>query len=526
MLQKLITKENRIYIFVLSGILTLLLILGYEIEHYNRLAFYPVTLLAAAGVFAVSFCVVTLLFYAFDRITLVQNKEIRRKKVFPASFGILFVIYIIWLLGVYPGLFIFDAPEQFALYSYGLISEQQPALHTVLLGLILSTFADGENISTGVFVYSLIQILVSVAAFSYAISYIAKKAGNKYVPVLLTAFFGIYPPIVFMVLSTTKDSCFFAFFMFFATLMAEYFEDTAGFMKKVPKVILFCISVTMMMIFRNNCVYAVPFLILPLLILTKKENRKNAGILTGVIVLLFLCYKLLFVSAFVNIKVDGREKYSIPLQQMMRIATSRDSIVTAEEIEVIENLVSEEGRVYVPAIADIPKSKVNMDYYYANKAKVQSAYFNMIADNPVSAAEAFLATNCGLWYPASKLTLYRNGDKGYWPAESYEPAKTDSRLPMITDYLKGFNNMYYSDQRVILPLLFSPGSAFFLFLFFFTFAIYKKRKDFITLGLFVLMYWATFLLGPVALVRYAIYLYGMIPFYLLLIKRRRGEQNE
>ena len=518
MFQILQKKDNKIIITILSLVLTILTVLGYEIEHYNAVSILPITVFAFCGVFVAFFLAIVLVFHLFNHVSVIKsNYEISRKKAFGISFTVLLILYLIWFLGVYPGIFAFDVQEQYMRYSLGMISEHHPVLHTVIVGFLLRTFIIGEDITLGICVYSIIQILLSVLVFSHAISYIASKVRNKILFIVLILYFGIYPPIVLEVLSVTKDSYFLIFFVLFATCFFEVYEDSGSNKIKVLRSILLGLSVAMMAIFRNNCIYSIPFLVLFFFILVSKRVWKCLQRATIVFIIVFILYKAFFVPFFVTKEEDRREMLSIPIQQVMRIYTSDDATMTPAQREMVEVLFDEKGRYYIPTIADIPKTYIDMDCYKANRSVLNKEYMNLIKANPKLAFEAFLATDSGMWYPGSKLTLGPDGEKGYWPMECYIPAKMEPKIPLVLDFFKGFNEMYYSNQKILFPLFFSPGSVFYLLLIVIAFAVMKKEKRFLAICLYSLIYWATFLLGPVALVRYALFLYAMVPYYLLFM---------
>ena len=91
----------------------------------------------------------------------------------------------------------------------------------------------------------------------------------------------------------------------------------------------------------------------------------------------------------------------------------------------------------------------------------------------------------------------------------------EPRISFIASFLDGIVTKYYSNSNILIPLLLSSGSYFYLFILIFIYS-FEKKNGFIVIGVYNIAYWATFLLGPVALVRYAIYLYAMVPFYFQL----------
>ena len=153
--------------------------------------------------------------------------------------------------------------------------------------------------------------------------------------------------------------------------------------------------------------------------------------------------------------------------------------------------------------------------YWVKKA-VNEMYFRLFKDNTGTFVDALLCLNCGLWYPGFELTLYPDGTKGYWPVTCYEPAVMNSLIEPVKQYHQNIEASIFARKWSISSYLVSPGSFFWLFLTFFGYIIEKKKIKYLPLFLFSIMYFATFLLGPVSLVRYVIFLYILVPIYLTI----------
>ena len=563
-LKKLNLENRRIVIVgIISVLLSLAFVWGYQIENYREIWLSPLVILAFLGILCANFCLI-ILFYAlldgrFSRKIAprsgtastvdktmseasVDRKSLASWKVFLISFVGIFILFSISFLALYPGLFVFDASWQLEMYRYHKISEHQPVLHTLILGFFVEHFkSDDWHINRGVVAYTVIQYLLASLVMAYANTFIYKKTRRILLLVIGIIFYGMFPAIVLQVMSSTKDSYFLIAIILLVTLCLEEFTGnaTSGFsgeaknetgikagagnrkrnarIMRIVRLALIILSGTLAAIFRNNCIYAVPFLIIPLFIFFK-EKRSETLLITAGIVILFAAYKLLLVPSVIDEKVDGREFYSVPAQQIVRIYKDNDADITGEQRNRIERLFAPEGlNEYQPRIADKTKGALDMEYYKNHRSEINKLYFDLIKKNLKTAFEAFLELSCGMWYPGSRLTLFDDGRYGYWVVGCYPPAVMNSQLSPLLEYYKLFNDSYFVTQNPISSLLFAPGTFFCLFAVMFGYAIDKKRKDFISVFIFILMLWATYLLGPLAMVRYAIYLYGIVPLYFLFI---------
>ena len=494
-------------------------------------------------------CFNLLLFIILDKITFEGRKKIKPSLVFVISAVSLLAVYLVIFLGVYPGLFAFDAPTQYISYVNHNMTEHHPLLHTLILGTIIKLVSpDKDSINHGVAIYTLLQSSFCALSFAYLTTYVYKKINSIIIWIISVLFFAFYPPIVLMVFSTTKDTVFLAFFMFAMTLVCEIMEGNLNSVKKtvnenakkedntkntdnkksnnedaqkngniilIAKLILLGLCIAFMAIFRNNCIYAIPFLFIPLFIIYKKKS--HIFLTLGVFIGVFLLYKYAFVPHFIANVPDGREMYSVPIQQLMKAYTDENATISDEDIETIEYLFDENGRIYVYGIADVPKYAVNMDYFKANKDTVKSMYLNVIKENPKDALTAFFELTAGFWYPPEELTMMPDGDKGYWPVGCYKPAVSNPKIPFIFNALKAFADSNTVRKPSFISWLFAPASFFWLFLIMGVYAIVKKKYKFLPVFSFTLFFYLTYFLGPVVLVRYTVYLFTIVPLYFAIL---------
>ncbi len=536
-------KRRAVIAGIISFLLSLAFVLGYQIENNSSLKISLLAVCAFLGIFLTGFASIVLIYAGLDKVstssagsaaaTSELSEESLAKStfagrfapthklssivVFVISFVAIFALFSISFLALYPGLFVFDASWQLDMFRSHRISEHQPVLHTLILGAIVERFkSDDWHINKGVAAYTVIQYTVAALAMAYAVKVIYKKTKSLLLMIISILFFALCPAIVLQVMSTTKDSYFLIAVVLLLTLCIEVYGASCVCGIKIAIII---VSGTLAAIFRNNCIYAIPFLLVPLVIFFK-DKRKTSIIISAGIIVLFAIYKLAVVPAAIDEKVDGREFYSVPAQQLVRIYNDKNANITEDEKGILEKLIASKGfEEYQPRIADKAKAALDMDYYKSHKNEVRKLYFNLVRKNPKIATEAFLELSCGMWYPGCRLTLFDDGRYGYWVVGCYPPAVMNSKIPALYRYYQLYNDSNFVTQNPITSLLFAPGTFFCIFAVMFGYAIEKKRKEFITVFIFILALWATYLLGPLAMVRYSIYLYGMVPLYFMILTK-------
>ncbi len=519
-------SKKRIIISLITALLfSVMCVVGFQMENRGHLYFSVPVLIAFVCTFVGGAVLVLFLFSVFDRAAAKEKKKV----LFPwpyailISFGVLMILYFIQFLALYPGLFVFDAAWQLDMFRTGQITEHHPVLHTVIMGNVIERFkSDDWHINKGIAAYIIIQMAVSAGCFSYMLSFVYRKTKSILIYSLSTVFMGIFPAIVLQVMSVTKDSLFLAFLILGATLSIEMIMETEDFFSNPVRPILWGAAVLFSMIFRNNCVYAIPFLAIALFVFIRRY-KLSFLLLCICTVVLFVFYKLIFVNAFVIEKEDGREMFSVPAQQLAAIYNDGSADIDSEERRIVERLIGKETlNDYVPTMADNTKAGLDMEYFKEDRALVVKTYLSLIGKNPKTAIEGFLSNCLGFWYPGCELTLFDDGRKGYWVVGEYPPAVMNSKLPFLLKYFELFNDSDFVMKNPVTSLLFAPGTFFWLFVLFFAYAIDGKKISYIPVFAFILALWLTYLLGPLAMVRYAIYLYGLVPIYPALVRSEEG----
>ncbi|MFR1477806.1 MAG: hypothetical protein ACLSB9_20055, partial [Hydrogeniiclostridium mannosilyticum] len=147
--------------------------------------------------------------------TLDDSASVKRPyiKIFLICWLIIFICYLPYFIGLYPGVVSNDSYNQIRqVLSLRAYSNAHPIAHTFLiwvcfkLGHLLSF---GNN--TCVAIYTLCQMLFMSAVFSYVSTYILRKRAPKWFFIGTVAFFALLPVNGFFAVTMWKDfifSCF------------------------------------------------------------------------------------------------------------------------------------------------------------------------------------------------------------------------------------------------------------------------------------------------------------------------------
>ena len=127
--------------------------------------------------------------------------------------------------------------------------------------------------------------------------------------------------------------------------------------------------------------------------------------------------------------------------------------------------------------------------------------------------DSFLENTYGFWYPRPTYVLYSLGGEGYTPILVMQPGEQNSKLPGLREFYKLFENSDVVMGNGLISWLFAPATFLYIAIIVVFYLLKTKKKavsiPFIYLGLL----WLTYLLGPVAMVRYALYLFALLPVW-------------
>lgn len=530
-----VDKRSVLVSTIWGAIVSICLVLGYELETSGSIfdngikgLFVWIALLI---VFSFAAYLVNIYLNNKEKAAIQENEISPFKKFFlTCLFGA--AIFMLWapaFLAVYPGWFNYDAPWQIYMYSEGNISAHHPVLHTLLLGNIVERthlwkVARGDyayNYNSSVALYNVFQMFVCALGLGYQTEFVYERLGRTckkgirvFLIILTIAFFGLYPPIVLLAMSPTKDVLFGIFYMLLVIKVLTVFEKN-----KKPDITLVILTV-LCMIFRQNSTYAFSLLVIPfLIILFKCCGKKNfiCGVICVVAAILVMAiytgpfYKVL------DVKPGSKAEFlSVPSQQFASVYLKHGEELDSQDRIMLEKLFYNEAfEGYRPKLADKTKGNLNLDVLETNKSTYASLYFKLLKQYPGDFFDSFLILNYGLWYPDATMDLYEDGENLYFSTD-YQLAIPSSKLPALNEYYMSFASVESGLKRILIM----PALILYLALFSLLRGCKNKEPGGIFTGLATILIFATFLLGPCASIRYLYYIYILAPLLVAICINR------
>lgn len=358
-----------------------------------------------------------------------NNKIINLLNQRPFLFSLIVILssWLIYIIAFYPGVLSPDPSNQIkqffqqeTQYSENVIlidhnqkiTNHHSVIHTLLLGSCIKIGHILGNDNFGIFIYTLIQVIIFATILAYTIYYLRKiKIPSKYCFVLLLIY-SFVPMFPFYSIALVKD----VYFTSFIILYVLFLFDTIYINKNkfnFKKIFLTIILLLLISLFRNNGIYVI-LLSFPLLIIFIKDRRKVLMMILSIFLILFICYSKIILPYFKITPGSVREALSVPFQQTARYSKEHDKEVTVKEKKSIDKVLGYKdlAQRYNPELADPVKNKYNK---YTTKKELNSyfkTWYTQLIKHPGTYIEATLNNTYGYFYPnANHWYIYCNYDK-------------------------------------------------------------------------------------------------------------------
>lgn len=401
-------KYNKLSL-VLSMFFSLIYVLCDSIENnYMLNVFNKYLALNVSGYFIIFYILFINLFDVMDKY-IEKEKENKKiyigyKEIFTTSkfsfimnFLLIFIVNLIFLLKFYPGNLTYDSFNEIEQIK-GLfpLMNNHSVLHTGLLALFIKFGLLFKNINIGVFLFSLLQIIIVSLTFSYIMKFLAKHN----VPIIfrvLSLIFFMHPINIFYSFSIWKDILFSICFVIFTILIYYFSKDENYFMNK-QNIILFIIISLLVMYLRNNGIYIVIITLIILYIKYRNKNKRLIPIFLGIIAIFFISKIIVFNLLNIN-DFEVKEMLSFPSQSIARIYKYDKDQLSKKEIKEIENFYSNKvGEVYNPIISDNTKNLLDQKYLLKHKGQYLKLNFKLFFKYNKRYVESFISNNYGYYY--------------------------------------------------------------------------------------------------------------------------------
>lgn len=449
------------------------------------------------------------------------------------------VIFLCWMpvfLAYYPSVFAYDAEGQLYQVISHDYSTHHPLLHTLFLGAFFRLGGALGSYSAGMAVHSVVQMVLMAAAFGWALSYLYRRQIPRWIRILLLLFYGLFPANSVLALSTTKDVLFSALVLTFTLWMYRMICDREMWGGRKERAV-FIVLAALMLLFRNNAVYAFVVSVPVVYVGIGKPARRTYLRMALLALLLFAIGSAMLKTATHAHSGSPREMLSVPLQQMARTRVEAEEQLSPQMRQELENYIPSEWvfAAYHPHLADPVKNRAVI---HDNPKGLIVTWMKLGLQHPAVYMDAFLDNSLGLWFlwDTSHAQVYGIGTEsgfGYLSTDNRTmPAGCEIVEHSFLPGLRVFMEKIVSDNEYgklpVVRLLFAPALYWWLLYLYLVAALYQKKYREMLPAVYLAAYYLTLLLSPTVLVRYMYPIMVTIPVILpclMMNTQRDGCEN-
>ncbi len=466
-----------------------------------------------------------------------KNKLIKKyinsleKQPFKTSFITFFLVCTIFMIVFYPIVLSPDPAFQIKMYYnvptkyiYWVIqrdpsvnmTNHHPILQTYMLGWCLDLGRMILNDNFGLFIYTFIQSIMTSLCAASTIKFLKKHGVSSNYMFILMIIYAVVPMFGFYSVSAVKDTYYTIFFIYFILISYDYVKDKH--ISWIKTIELLIVSI-FLCLFRQNGIYIIMIFMPILAFYSLKNIIKFTFVFFTVIIAMWGFNNVLIPYLGVS---DGsiREALSVPFQQTARLVKYHKDIISEEDLEVIDKILTVDTLAdrYEPILSDKVKNEFNKNATREDLSNYFKVWFKYLLKEPACYINATLNNTSGYFYPYKlRWYFYHNYDTRVTVGEKSVNYHYN-KLGIIRDILSTYAIIY--PYIPVIGLLSNIGFGLFSVMYLIADLIDKNKKKFILVLIPLIISILVCLVGPAnTYFRYAMPYLFVLPTLEILFKK-------
>ncbi len=443
--------------------------------------------------------------------------------------ALLWLCWLPWYICLFPGTVSVDSISMLMI-TYGLepLSNANPICQTALLWVFRRIGEIAGHPDVGIALYCILQSVLMAWVLGALVCEMLKSRALKGLVWGSFAFYALCPIFPVFAFCVGKDTNF-AMAVLFLALEAWRISH----LKNVKPIRLVCVSIAAIgcVLLRNPGVYLAVLTLALLLLWTLAKGRRAekrwraplCGLLSAVLVFAVLHTAIL--PMFEIAPMPETEEYSIPLQQVARVAAGE--ALTPEQQEAVNGVLKldELHAAYNGELSDPVKNLWRTDCTEEQKAAFWRAWPQIVMDNPMTCVSATFHNTYGYLYPGYVSTIKPTlimGDHSGRTANTW--GYFDFTVNPLSTQLKAFTDKL--NENALYRLLVSPGLYGWITVFAAVWLMTKRGKRELLSAVPALFTLAGCMLSAVnGYFRYAMPLYVSAPLLVWLVAQSLKQEE-
>lgn len=351
------------------------------------------------------------------------------RHLYSTTFVFLVLMWIVPLILHYPAGIYYDVNNEleqgFGLRPY---NSGHPLAHILLLTFFVKAGQSVGHPNWGIFTLEIIFALILAAIVTYAVHLLREFHAPWWSYLLVLSFYGTSPWIIGTLGDPTKDIHYATFLFLFVLLLWKLIHNPTHFLHSKKDNALLILSVSAMILLRNNGTHVAILTLLILILYLWKNNRKTVGRA------LFICLLCLAIPILINKTLANvlqpetfraGEALSLPLQQSARLIRDHPELVTPEEEEILRLVLPYDlvHDLYDPYSIDRLKDTVRFNDAQEFTPGAEKDYLNVWLHQLFRAPATYIAAtwhqNLFLFYPETTIHYYYLHSSNTWDTKTY-----------------------------------------------------------------------------------------------------------
>ena len=394
---------------VLGGVLSATYVVGGKIERPN-LEFYPFKvwdLVWFFVLFAAFYLVAVGMYTIVTRWNLLQDAEPDGGKAafryWLCMFALLLVCWMPSYLTFYPGCVTPDSAASIDQALGTAWENTHPVLFTLLVTPFMRFGSAVGNLTLGVALFSLFQMLLLAGILAYGLTWLRRKRIRKVGICFVGLYFIVSQVFPLYAISMWKDVLFGAVVLLLTLCLYDIWESKGGELLHAKGLLKFVILCLLTCFMRNNGVYVTFVLLIIMAIYYRRYFKRLAPVFAAVMAAVVLIQGPLYTAIGIR-PSPFQEAVGVPLQQVARTVVM-DGKMTDEQREYLNRLLPlEEYDSYTPYTVDNIKGHAHFDREYFNQTKGEfmKVWAGMLFPNFKHYVKAYMMETVGYWHVSVK----------------------------------------------------------------------------------------------------------------------------
>lgn len=402
------------------------------------------------------------------------------------------------------------------------MSNANPIFQTCLIRFFLNISNALGDTDAMIYLYCGVQMLLMALLLGNLLSRMNQSPAPRWLVCVSALFYALCPIFPSFVFCVGKDTNFAMAILFFSLTIWTILKPEESKRLRPLQLLSLCAATTLCILLRNPGVYLALLTLLALLVWTLlKSNRSTKLWIAPVCALLVLVAVYSSLHTVIIPKqniapMPETESYSLPLQQVARVAVSQE--LTAEEAAALDGVLDMSilKESYNPELSDPVKNLWRADASDAQKDAFWATWFSLLKKHPATCFSATFSNTFGYMYPGFISTIKPTlliGNQSSRTANldgllTYTVNPSAAKLKSFTDTLPEF-----TPYRILI----SPGLYGWITLFTFASLCHlKDKRNLIAVVPAVFTLLGCVLSAVNGYFRYAMPLYLCAPFLLWL----------